>query len=136
MAVASAAVCGVALVALARTFPGLFLWVLGPQYARLQAEVVLVILSGAIGLIAGVMASINGSRRFIYYSFVLADIILTLILQAVYIWKVDLSTVKAVLWFNIVTMIPTIAVAILTALYGFARGGRCIAEAAYASERM
>ena len=136
MAVASAAVCGVALVALARTFPGLFLWVLGPQYARLQAEVVLVILSGAIGLIAGVMASINGSRRFIYYSFVLVDIFLTLILQAVYIWKVDLSTVKAVLWFNIVTMIPTIAVAILTTLYGFARGGRCITEAAYASERM
>ena len=135
MAVAGAAVCGAALVALARAVPELFLWVLGPQYARLQTEVVLVILSGAIGLITGVMASINGSRRFIYYSFVLADIILTLILQAVYIWKFDLSTVKAVLWFNIVTMIPTVSVAILTALYGFARGGRRIVETAYASER-
>jgi uncharacterized membrane protein len=81
------------------------------------------------------MASINGARRFIYYSFVLADIILTFILQAVYIWKFDLSTVKAVLWFSIITMIPTIAVALLTALYGFARGGRRIPEAAYASER-
>ena len=135
MAVAGAAVCGAALVALARAVPELFLWVLGPQYARLQTEVVLVILSGAIGLITGVMASINGSRRFIYYSFVLTDIILTLILQAVYIWKFDLSSVKAVLWFNIVTMIPTVSVAILTALYGFARGGRRIVETAYASER-
>ncbi len=134
MAVAGASVCGAALVAMARAVPELFLWILGPQYAGLQAEVVLVILSGAIGLVNGMVASINGSRRFIYYSFVLVDIILTLILQAVYIWKFDLSTVKSVLWFNIVTMIPTIAVAILTAFYGFARGGRCIAEAVYVSD--
>lgn len=128
IAMTCACVCGAGVVTMARTFPGLFLWVLGPKYASLRAEVVLVIILGAIGLISGVMATINGSRRFIYYSFVLADNILTLILQGVLIWKVDLSTVRAVLWFNIVTMFPTMALGVLTAFYGFARGGRRIVE--------
>jgi O-antigen/teichoic acid export membrane protein len=128
MAIAAAGACGGGIVALARLFPGLFLWVLGPKYAGLQTEVVLIIASGAIGLVAGVMATINGSRRFIYYSLVLTDNILTLILQAIYIWKVDLSTVKAVLWFNIFTMVPTVVTGVITAFYGFARGGRKIVE--------
>ena len=135
LAVICAGLCGASMVGLARAFPGLFLWVLGPKYAGLRTEVMLVILSGAIGLIAGIMSAINGSRRFVYYSFVLADIILTLILQAFYIWKVDLSTVKAVLWFSIFTMFPTLTIAILTTLYGFVRGGRRIVESEYAPER-
>jgi len=134
MALAAAGACGAGLVALARVFPGIFLWVLGPKYAGLQTEVMLIMVSGAIGLVAGLVATINGSRRFIFYSFVLADIILTLILQAVYIWKVDLSTVKAVLWFNIFTMFPTIATGAITAFYGFARGGRKIVESHYVPE--
>lgn len=128
MAVCGAGACGAGLVVFARVFPGLFLWVLGPKYAGLQTEVVLVMVSGAIGLLGGVVAAINGSRRFIYYSFVLADNIATLILQAIYIWRVDLSTVKAVLWFNIFTMFPTLATGAITAFYGFARGGRAIRE--------
>ncbi len=134
MALAAAGACGAGLVALARVFPGIFLWVLGPKYAGLQTEVVLIMVSGAIALVAGLVATINGSRRFIFYSFVLADIILTLILQVVYIWKVDLSTVKAVLWFNIFTMFPTIATGAITAFYGFARGGRKIVESHYVPE--
>ena len=134
MAVAGAGACGACLVVLARIFPGLFLWVLGPKYTGLQTEVVLVMVSGAIGLLGGVMATINGSRRFIYYSFVLTDNILTLILQAIYIWRIDLSTVKAVLWFNIFTMFPTLATEAIVAFYGFTHGGRTIKETYYVVE--
>jgi O-antigen/teichoic acid export membrane protein len=134
MAAAGASVCGACLVMLARILPGLFLWVLGPKYAGLQTEVVLIMVSGAIGLLGGVVATINGARRFVYYSFVLTDNILTLILQAIYIWRVDLSTVKAVLWFNIFTMLPTLATGAITAFYGFAHGGRTIKETLYVPE--
>jgi O-antigen/teichoic acid export membrane protein len=134
MAMAGASVCGAGIVAMARAWPGLFLWVLGPKYAGLRTEVVLVMLLGAIGLVGGVMASINNSRRFIYYSFVLADNIVTLILQVLFIWKVDLSTVKAVLWFGIASSLPTFAIGILTAIYGFARGGRRVAGIDYSLE--
>jgi hypothetical protein len=134
MAMAGASICGAGIVAIARVWPGLFLWVLGPKYAGLRNEVVLVMLLGAIGLVGGVMASINGSRRFTYYSFVLADNFLTLILQVVFIWKVDLSTVRAVLWFGIASSLPTFAIGILAAFYGFARGGRRVAGIDYSLE--
>jgi O-antigen/teichoic acid export membrane protein len=134
MVVAGASVCGAGAVALARVWPGLFLWVLGPKYAGLRTEVVLVIVAGAISLVGGAIASINGSRRFVYYSFVLTDNILTLIVQAILIWKMDLSTVKAVLWFNIATILPTFVIGILTAFYGFARGGRRVAGIDYSLE--
>ncbi len=134
IAVISASVCGAGVVALARAFPGLFLWILGPKYAGLRTEVVLVMLSGAISLVGGLMAAINGSRRFTYYSFVLTDNILTLILQAFFIWKIDLSTVKAVLWFGIASSLPTFAIGILAAFYGFAKGGRRVAGIDYSLE--
>lgn len=134
LAASIAGLFGTGAVALAQVFPGLFLWVLGPKYAGLRAEVVLVMLSGAIGLVGGVMAVINGSRRFTYYSFVLADIILTFILQAIFIWKMDLSTVRAVLWFGIVSSLPSFAMGILAAFYGFARGGRRVAGIDYSLE--
>jgi O-antigen/teichoic acid export membrane protein len=134
IAVAAAGACGAGVVALAHLFPELFLWVLGPKYAGLRTEVVLVILAGAMGLVGGVIASVNGSRRFIYYSFVLTDNIVTLIVQAIFIWKMDLSTVKAVLWFNIATILPTFVIGILTAFYGFARGGRRVAGIDYSLE--
>jgi len=134
MAVAAAGACGAGMVALACIFPGLFLWVLGPKYAGLRTEVVLVILAGAIGLVGGVNASINSSRRFVYYAFVLTDNIVTLIVQAIFIWKVDLSTVKAVLWFNIATITPTFIIGFLAAFYGFVRGGRRVAGIDYSLE--
>ncbi len=134
VAVAAAGACGVGAIALARVFPGLFLWVLGPKYAGLRTEVVLVIVAGAISLVGGIIACINGSRRFTYYSFVLADNIVTLIVQAILIWKMDLSTVRAVLWFNIATVTPTFIIGILAAFYGFARGGRRVAGIDYSLE--
>lgn len=134
VAVAAAGACGAAAVALARVVPGLFLWVLGPKYADLRTEVVLVIVAGALSLVGGIIASINGSRRFTYYSFVLTDNIVTLIVQAIFIWKVDLSTVRAVLWFNIATIMPTFVIGILTSFYGFARGGRRVAGIDYSLE--
>lgn len=133
---AMAAGClGFGAVALARIFPGLFLWVLGPKYASLRVEVVLVMLIGAMGFVGGLISSINNSRRFIYYSFVLTDNILTLLVQAVFIWKVDLSTVKAVLWFGVASSLPTFIIGILTAFYGLARGGRRIVGIDYPLEQ-
>jgi len=134
IAVAAAVACGAGAIALACIFPGLFLWVLGPKYAGLRTEVILVIVAGAILLVGGVTASINNSRRFVYYAFVLTDNIITLFVQAIFIWKVDLSTVRAVLWFNIATITPTFIIGILTTFYGLARGGRRVAGIDYSLE--
>ena len=133
-AVALAGCFGLGIVALARAFPELFLWILGPKYADLRTEVVLVMISGAMGLVGGLMACINGSRRFVYHRFVLSDNFITVLVQAALIWKMDLSTVKAVLVFNTLSLLPTFATGVGTALYGFARGGRRIIGLDYLPE--
>jgi O-antigen/teichoic acid export membrane protein len=134
IAVTVAGCFGFSVVVLAHVFPGLFLWVLGPKYAGLRVEVMLVMVAGAIGLVKGIIATVNGSRRFVYYKFVLTDNILTLIVEALFIWKVDLSSVKAVLWFGIVAGLPSFAMGIVAAFYGMARGGRRIVGIDYSLE--
>jgi O-antigen/teichoic acid export membrane protein len=134
IAVACAGGFGLSIVALARVFPELFLWVLGPNYAALRLELVLVMVAGAFGLVGGVMSTINASRRFLYLWPILLGNMILIPMQAVFIWKFDLSTVKAVLWFNIVSAVPSLGVALYTALYGFARGGRRIAGIDYRLE--
>lgn len=127
LVVTIAVACGGGATVLAWAFPGLFLWALGPKYAGFRTEVVLVILSGAMGLVSSAMATMNSSRRFVYYSFVLSNIILTLLVETALIWKVDLSTVEAVLWFNIAAGLPCLTINTLVGLYGLARGGRRVA---------
>lgn len=134
MAAAGASACGAGAVAIARFWPDFFLWILGPKYAGLRTEVVLVIVAGAISLVGSLISSINSSRRFIYYSFVLTDNIVTLFVQAIFIWRVDMSTVKNVLWFNIASLLPTFVTGILAAIYGYARGGRRVAGIDYSLE--
>jgi hypothetical protein len=91
----------------------------------------LVMVAGALGLVAGVIGTINSSRRFLYLWPILWGNIILIPMQAAFIWKFDLSTVKAVLWFNVVSAVPSLGVAIYTAFYGFARGGRKIAGIDY-----
>lgn len=134
-AISLAATFGIAVVILAELFPGLFLWVLGHKYADFRPEVVLVMVSGAISLTCGMMQSIHAARRFVYYSFVIASNALTFLIEALLIWKMDLSTVRGVLVFNILAGLPPLAVAVATALYGFARGGRRIIGIDYATPR-
>lgn len=135
VAVSLAGGFGIVMVFLARLFPELFLWVLGPKYAGLRTEVVLLMISGAMGLVGGMVASMNGSRRFNYYSFVISGNLLTFLFEAFLIWKMDLSTVKSVLIFNILVGLPQFAIVIATALFGFARGGRRIVGIDYFSNR-
>jgi hypothetical protein len=124
VAVVAAGGFGLAMIGLARVFPGVFLWVLGPKYATLRFEVLQVMVVGAMGFVGGVMASINGARRFIYHWDNMARNILTLVIQVVFIWKVDLSSVQNVLWFGIVSGLPSLVLQTAVTFYGFARGPR------------
>jgi len=125
-AVAAAAGFGLALVGLARVFPGAFLWILGPKYAGLRFEVIQVMLSSAMGLVGGLMASINGARRFVYHWDNMTRNVATLIIQVLFIWKADLSSVRSVLWFGIFTGLPSLIMQTVVAFYGCARGPRRI----------
>jgi hypothetical protein len=126
-AVAAATGTGLIVFAVARMFPGVFLWILGPQYAGLRFEVLLVMTSGSMGLVGSIMATINGARRFVYYWDSISKNVVTLAVQAIFIWKVDMSSVRNVLWFGVISGLPSLINQTLVAIYGFNRGPRALA---------
>ncbi len=109
---------------LAHIYPQLFLWVLGHNYSGLRLEVLLMIASSSISYFCGVLWVIHCARRFVYWWNGMAVITLTLAVQALSIWKVDLSTVRAVLTMNLWTAFAGLLVAVCTGIYGFIRGPR------------
>ena len=113
-------------VGLARAFPELFLWVLGPKYSNLRFEVVLVIAAGAIRHVSGLMWIIHCSRRFVYWWNNVMTIVLTILVQVVFLWKTDLGTVRSVLIFNIASALAGLLVNALCGVYGFRQGPRQI----------
>jgi len=125
-AVAAVGGIGVAFIGLAWVWPQVFLWILGPKYAGLRFEVLLVMIGSAFRLIAGLAAAINGSRRFNYWWHNVLTIVLPLAIQGVFLWKSDLGSVQAVLWFGIASSAASMVVNLLCAVYGFLRGPRRI----------
>lgn len=124
VAIAAATTFGSALILLARFFPGILLWILGQKYSHLRHEVLLVIIAGSISYVSGVMWTIHSARRFVYWWNNLAFIAMTILIQSIFLWKTDLSTVSAVLMLSIATNAANQAVHIASGIYGFVRGPR------------
>ena len=122
LAVGLVAVLAAAYSSLAFLFPGIFLWVLGPKYSQLRYEVALVVLSSAIQYLAGFMWVIHSSRRFVYWWVNTTNIILTVAVEAVFILRVDLSSVRGVLILNLAVAVVTLFVVIIGGVYGFWHG--------------
>jgi len=125
---AIAALCSIclAVIGLGWQFPGLFLWVLGPKYAKLHEEVLLLLIGSSIRYLSGSMWVIHSSRRFVYWWNNLSVITLTLLVQVVFLFQGHLGTVRSALMFNIVSAATTLGVNILCAFYGFIYGPRRI----------
>jgi hypothetical protein len=79
-------------------------------------------LTSAISYLNGFIWVINSSRRFVYWWNNLSNIVLILLIQAVFVWKWDLSTVRNVLTVNIVTSVASLLITIACGIYGFWRG--------------
>ncbi len=115
---------GGSVVLLAALFPRPFLWVLGPKYAGLHYELLLVMIARSIGLVSGCTWIIHSARKFVYWWSDGVRIALTILVQVIFLWKVDLSSVSGVLMLSVAAAAAAWAVNILTGIYGFARGPR------------
>ena len=116
------ALCAAAFSSLAFLCPGIFLWILGPHYSNLRFEVGLTILASSIRYISSFMWIVNSARRFVYWWNNLFNIVLTLAVQAAVLWKLDLSTVRNVLYLNLATAMVSVVVVVSCGVYGFWRG--------------
>jgi O-antigen/teichoic acid export membrane protein len=115
--------------ALARAFPQMFLWVLGRQYSNLRYEVFLAIAGASIAYLSGALSFIHSARRFVYWWNSAAIIILTIVIEGLFIWKANLSTVRGVLYLNLALLAVNFLVNTVTGVYGFICGPRTLAQA-------
>ena len=111
-------------VAAACAFPGVFLLVLGPSYSRLTTEVKLVVAASAISYFTNVLWSIHSARRFIYWWNNIVNIVLTVLVQLIFILKADLTSVKTVVWLNFATVATAFVTNALSGVYGYFTGPR------------
>lgn len=130
--VAAEALFCFAMVSLARAFPGIFLWILGPKYGGLRYEVFLLMAGSSMAFFAGQLYVIHNARRFVYWWNGMAVIVLTLGIDIFFIWKVDLSTVRAVLTLGVFTALAGLLVNAGTGIYGLVWGPRKIVGVAVA----
>ena len=82
------------------------------------------IFAGAVRLVSGILTTVNQARRFVFYWNSAVTIILTLLVQGLFLWNIDLTTVRSVLWFGVASALVSLLVNIVCTLYGFAHGPR------------
>jgi O-antigen/teichoic acid export membrane protein len=99
-------ILGAGLIAVAAIVPDLLLWVLGNKYAHLRNELLLMITMSAVNALIGAMWSLNATRAWIQYSWL--NIPATTFMQIVLLLSLDISTVKGVLWFGILSLVPSL----------------------------
>jgi O-antigen/teichoic acid export membrane protein len=105
-------------------WPEAFLWVLGSQYRDLRVEVLLVIASGGLSTLAGMLYCINSARRFVYWWNVGANMIAIVAAQAACIMRFDMGAVRGVLLLNLFTNLASLGVNLSAGVYGFIYGPR------------
>lgn len=108
---------GLFLVGLTALIPSQILWILGNQYDHLKTELLLMVMSTAFSSIVGTMWSINATKAWIQYSWL--NIPGTIATQIILLILLDVSTVKGVIIFGILSNIPFFAVNIFLTYRGF-----------------
>ena len=98
---------GAGLIVVAALFPEQLLWILGGKYAHLRDELLLMMTMSAFNALIAAMWSLNSTRAWIEYSWL--NIPGVILAQVVLLLSVDISTVKGVLTFGILSLVPTLA---------------------------
>lgn len=97
-------------------FPEQILWIIGKNYSNLKFELTLMVISAVIYSITGVMWAINTSRAWVKYNWVYIPS--TLITQAFFLFKLDLSKVSEVIYLGIFSILPFLAINIISTFIG------------------
>ena len=112
VAVFSAVVLGAA-----AFFPQACLFVLGKQYAHLEHELVLMVAGAVASAMAGTLWALNSSKAWITGSWLYIPV--TLATQAALIPVIDFSSVRGVLIFNLVSVLPSLLLNLALSYRGF-----------------
>jgi len=96
----------VCLIVIAAVFSKQFLWLLGPSYAHLRPELLVMVLVTVTGFIAGAMWAINSSRAWVRGAQLYVPA--TIATQIIVLLLLNVSTVRGALWFGFWSLLPSI----------------------------
>jgi hypothetical protein len=96
---------GVGLITIAALFPDQLLWILGGKYAHLRNELLLMMSLSAANAFITAMWSLNSTKAWIKYSWL--NIPATILIQIGLLATLDVSMLSGVLWFSILSLLPT-----------------------------
>ena len=108
---------GIMLIAITALFPRQLLWILGNKYSHLQNELLLMMIYTVFSAIIGAMWSLNAAKAWVQYAWV--EIPMRIITQIILLITLDVSSVKGVLLFSILSSIPPFLVNTLLTYRGF-----------------
>lgn len=87
----------------AALLPGPLLWILGPQYAGLRPELILVVANMSIGNFGAALWSMNAAKGWVHFQWV--EIPIRLVFQAILLLYIDTSTMVGALHFMIISQL-------------------------------
>jgi hypothetical protein len=99
-------------------FTDKFLWVLGGHYSNLRRELVLMMVSTVTTSIVEVMSSMNHTKAWVEYAWL--EIPMRILLQIFLLISLDISSVKGVILFNLLSNISPFLVNVMLTYRGFA----------------
>jgi len=105
------------LIAAAAFFPEAFLFVLGAKYAHLERELLLMVGGAVVGALTGTFWTLNASKAWIAGSWLYIP--LTVGTQILLIPITDLSSVRSVLMFNLLSAVPNLVLNLALSIRGF-----------------
>lgn len=112
---------GLGLLAAAAAAPHWLLWLLGANYAGLEKELLLVVLTASINLWGGFAVAVNNARGWVRWQSVV--LVPYVVAQLALVMVLDLSTTYGVLLFGLWSAITGTALAVATNVIGFYRPG-------------
>lgn len=108
---------GIFVIALAAFFPAQFLFVLGNRYTHLGAELLLMVSAAVLSSLAGAIWGLNSAKGWISGSWLYIPS--TLLTQIALIPFTNFTTVSGVLWFNLISTIPSVLLNLGLSYRGF-----------------
>jgi O-antigen/teichoic acid export membrane protein len=116
-----AALAGIALALFAAAYlvPGLFLMILGPHYAGLHAELLLVVAGSGVTLLGGYSVAVNLARSWNRFEWV--SVVTVILAQAVLVATLPLKSTAGVLLFNLLSATVGLAAQLVITALGFWR---------------
>ncbi len=109
---------GILFTALAFLYPRLYLWLLGPKYHHLGAEIGWIVLYSSMGYIAGAFGSMNRARKWVYWSYTMMTIVAVIITQIISLFYLDLRTTHGVILFSFYADLSVLIVHMVAGIYG------------------